>query len=211
MPVQRGSVTFARFRSEPAAKRPSDTRRWLARGLARGAFEPIDVERGEDDRAAGFVTLEDQDATDFAAGVLQGEWALFGYRVDTIRIPAAAVRAELDRWSAAFVEEHGRPPARGEKAQQKDLVRHALRQRTAPTVRVHDVSWNLKTGELLVWASSRKTVEEAAAAIEAALEVKLQPRSAGAQAVAARIPEAALAPTQELVGLGAGEVLHVEA
>ena len=73
------------------------------------------------------------------------------------------------------------------------------------------MSWNLKTGELLVWASSRKLVEEISAAVEAALEVKLQPRSASALAVAAKIPEAALAPTAELVGLGAGEVLHVEA
>jgi recombination associated protein RdgC len=211
MPVLRGSVTFARFRSEPAGKRASDTRRWLARGLARGAFEPLDVERGEDDRAAGFVSLEDVDGTDFSAGVLQGERALFGYRVDAIRVPAAAVRVELDRWTAAFVEEHGRPPARGEKTQQRDLVRHALRLRTTPSTRVHDVSWNLKTGELLVWASSRKTVEEVAAAVEAALEVKLQPRSTSALAVAARISESALAPTTELIGLGAGEVLHGEA
>ncbi len=211
MPVLRGSVTFARFRSEPAGKRASDTRRWLARGLARGAFEPLDVERGEDDRAAGFVSLEDVDATDFTAGVLQGERALFGYRVDAVRVPAAAVRVELDRWTAAFVEEHGRPPARGEKAQQRDLVRHALRLRTTPSTRVHDVSFNLTTGELLVWASSRKAVEEVAAAVEAALEVKLAPRSASALAVAARLPEAALAPTAELIGLGAGEVLHGQA
>ena len=211
MPVQRGSVTFSRFRSDPLAKRASDTRRWLARGLARGAFEPLEVERGEDDRSAGFVSREDGDSTDFTSGVLEGERALFAFRVDTLRVPAAAVRAELDRWAAAFVEEHGRPPARGEKAQQKDLVRHALRLRTAPTSRVHDLSFNLKTGELLVWASSRKLVEEISAAVEAALEMKLQPRSASALAVAARIPETALGPTAELVGVGAGEVLHVQA
>ncbi len=211
MPVQRGSVTFSRFRSDPLGKRASDTRRWLARGLARGAFEPLDVERGEEDRAAGFVSREDADSTDFTAGVLEGERALFGYRVDTIRVQAAAVRAELDRWASAFVEEHGRPPARGEKAQQKDLIRHALRLRTALTSRVHDLSFNLRTGELLVWASSRKLVEEITAAVEAALEIKLQPRSASALAVAARIPEAALGPTPELVGLAAGEVLRAQA
>lgn len=211
MPVQRGSVTFSRFRSDPLGKRASDTRRWLARGLARGAFEPLDVERGEEDRAAGFVSREDTDSTDFTAGVLEGERALFGYRVDTIRVQAAAVRAELDRWANAFVEEHGRPPARGEKAQQKDLIRHALRLRTAPTSRIHDLSFNLRTGELLVWASSRKLVEEITAAVEAALEIKLQPRSASALAVTARLPEAALEPTPELVGLAAGEVLRVQA
>src|SRR5689334_20786655 len=119
MPVLRGSVTFARFRSDPG-KLPKDTRRWLVRGLDRGAFEPLDPSRGDDDRSAGFVSLEDPESTDFSAGVLEAGRALFAWRVDTIRVKAGAIRAELERWAAAFAAEHGRPPARGEKAHAKD-------------------------------------------------------------------------------------------
>lgn len=209
MPLQRGSVTFARFRSE-TAKLPQDTRRWLARGLARGAFEPLDLGRGEEDRAAGFVRLDDPDATDFAGGVLERGRALFAFRVDTVRVKGAAVRAELERWQAAFEKEHRRPPARSEKATQRDLVKAALRKKQEPTTRVFDVSWSLDAGEVLVWAGSRKVVEEVALAVETAFEVKLAPTSVSAQAVRADVPEGALAPTAALLGIS-GEVLRGEA
>ena len=210
MPVLRGSVTFARFRVE-TPKRPQDLRRWLSRGLARGAFEPLDPKRGDEDRSAGFVALEDADSTDFEAGVLEGGRALFAWRIDAIAVKAAAVRAELDRWASAFANEHRRPPTRGEKAGAKDELRHALRGRQAPTTRVLDVSWNVDAGELRIWAASRKAVDEIAAAIEAAFEVKLAPVSVGAQALRARIAEGALAPTAALVGLSQAEVSHGEA
>jgi recombination associated protein RdgC len=212
MPVLRGAVTFARFRVVDTGKAPQPTRRWLARGLARGAFEPIDVQRGEDDRSAGFVALDPGAAAgDLAAGALERGRALFAWRVDTIRVRAAAVRAELERWAAAFEAEHRRPPARGEKATARDQIRHGLRQRQEPTTRVFDVSWSLETGELLVWAAARKVVDEAAAAIEAAFEVKLAPRSVSAQAIAAGIDEGALVPTPELVGLSKEEVRRGQA
>src|SRR5512146_1830222 len=112
MPVLRGSVTFARFRSE-SGKLPQDTRRWLARGLTRGAFEPLDPAKGDDDRSAGFVTLEDADSTEFSSGVLEAGRALFAFRVDRIQVKGAAVRAEVEKWVAAFQAEHDRAPTRG--------------------------------------------------------------------------------------------------
>ena len=76
MPIQSGTVSFARFRSEPAGAR-TDAKRWLLRGLRKKAFEPLVARKPEDDRAAGFVELEDHDATGFEAGLFQGEHALF--------------------------------------------------------------------------------------------------------------------------------------
>lgn len=210
MPVLRGSITFARFRSQ-AGKLPQDTRRWLARGLARGAFEPLDPSKGDDDRSAGFVTLEDADSTEFSSGVLEAGRALFAFRVDRIQVKGAAVRAELERWTAAFQAEHDRPPTRGEKAGAKDEIRHLLRKRTPPSTRVFDVSWALDDGEVLVWAASRKAVDEIAAALEQAFEVKLAPCSVGAQAIRAGFAESALGPTAGLVGLREEEVRRGEA
>lgn len=208
MPILRGSVTFARFHVDPKAV-PLDARHFFSRALARGAFEPLDVQRGEEDRAAGFVTLTDADSTDFAGGVLESGRALFAFRVDTLRIDAAAVRVELERWAVAFQAEHKRPPARRERTAAKGEVRHNLRKRTDPTTRVFDVSWNLASGEILVWAASRKAVEEIAAALETAFEVNPAPRSVVALAAAQKIPEDALAPSPELMGLAGQEVPHV--
>ncbi|WP_242340236.1 MULTISPECIES: recombination-associated protein RdgC [Anaeromyxobacter] len=212
MPVLGGAVTFARFRWEPGKKPPSDTRRWLAKGLASGAFEPLDPAKGDEERAAGFVELEDQDATSFAS-IIQGEYALFAFRVDTLKVPAAALRVELERWRVAFEKEHGRPPAKREKAERKEAVRHLLRQRATPSSHVHDVSLNLKAGQVQIWAASRKAVDEVVAALETALEVKLAPLTPAALAARAGTPDAALAPTPELVGLESSrrEVSDVEA
>ena len=89
--------------------------------------------------------------------------------------------------------------------------RHQLRQRAEPATRIPDVSWSLDEGELLVWAASRKAVEEIAAGIEAAFEVRLGPASAGAQAARSKLPDDALAPTPELLGLAGEEVARGEA
>jgi recombination associated protein RdgC len=126
-------------------------------------------------------------------------------------VKAAEVRAELERWGAAFQDEHGRAPTRGERSGARDRIRHGLRAKQAPTTRLFDVSWSLESGELQIWASSRKVIDEASAAIEQAFEVKLAPRSVSAQAVRADIPERALQPTPELLGLAKEGVLRGEA
>ena len=206
-------MTFSRFRAEHPRKPPADLRRWLARALASNAFEPLDPARAEEDRAAGFVELEDPDATEFAS-VLQGEHALFAFRVDAIKVRAAQVKAEVERWVAAETAEKGRPPAKREKAERKELVRQALRKKAEPVTKVHDVAWNLESGQVSIWAASRKVVEEAAAAIEGAFEVRLHPVTPGAAAALSKLPEKALLPTAELVGVGVdarAEVGHGEA
>ena len=70
------------------------------------------------------------------------------------------LKAELDKWAAAFEKENGRPPSRGEKAENRASIRQMLRNRAVPITKVHDVSWNLKSQQLQIWAASRKAVDE---------------------------------------------------
>jgi recombination associated protein RdgC len=206
-------VTFSRFRAEPAGDAPSDKKRWLTKGLKTGAFEPID-RRTDEERAVGFVQLEDPESTEFSAGtVLHGEYALFGFRVDTLKVPAPVLKAELEKWATAFTKENERPPTRGEKAENRASIRHMLRQRAVPNTKVHDVSWNLKTQQVQIWAASRKMVDEILLAVETAFSVKLQPLVPVAFAARAGIPDDALTPTPELIGveLSSSEVNHGEA
>lgn len=208
MPIQKGSVTFSRYRVEGDPKAPSEIRRWLVKGLKSSAFEPID-RKGDDDRAAGFVELEDADQAEFASSALfYGERALFAWRVDTLKVPASALKTELDKWLAAFEKENGRKPTRGEKTEQKAQLRHTMRSRATPVSKTHDVSWNLKSGELQLWTSSRKIAEEIALALESSLDLKLTPVSPGGKAIARGIPDAQVAPTAALLGV---EVAHGEA
>ena len=96
MPVLRGAVTFSRFRVEVKDGASFDPKRALARGLRTRAFEPID-RKTEEERAAGFCELELPDGVEFSPGALfSGEHALFGYRIDVLKVPASELKAELD-------------------------------------------------------------------------------------------------------------------
>lgn len=194
-------MTFARFQAERAAPARPGASRWLAKALRKKAFAPLDVARGEDDRSAGFVEFDRPDATGFEAGLFQGEYALFGWRVDTIKVPAATVKAQLERWAAEVAAEKGRPATKRERAERREAIRQTLRQRAEPVTRVHDVSWNLKAGGVQIWAASRKAVDEVAAAIAEACGVTLRPLTPGAMAARDGVAEGALAPTAALVGL----------
>jgi hypothetical protein len=194
MPIRRGAVSCSRFRIEGAV--PKDTRKWLTRALTKRAFEGIDP-KGDEDRASGFVELEDDRATAFAGGTLfNGLYALFGWRVEKIRIPAATLRADLAEWGRKFEAKNGRTPGRREKSEQKELMRKGLRAKTPPVTSVTDVSYELAQGEVLIWGSSTGILEEVQAALESGLEVRLIPR-VPASHVSAKILET-LAPTPAL-------------
>jgi DNA recombination-dependent growth factor C len=198
MPIMRGAVTFSRFRVEPVGARPKDEKAWITKGLRTRAFEPID-RKGQDDRAAGFVELEDRDATEFAVGNLfRGEYALFAFRLDRIKVPSAAVRAELEKWERAFAGENGRPPGRREKAEMRGQIQHELRARATPNSKVFDVSWNLEANQLQIWAATRKVVEEIHALLEQSFQITLVGAVPTALAQRHGIDDAKLGPTPEL-------------
>jgi len=201
MPLLAGAVTFSRLRAKLPKGAASDTKRWLLGGLRRHAFQPL-VPGGEEDRATGFVELEDSEATGFTPGaVFQGEHALFAWRADAVRVPPALVKAELARWLAAFDAEHGRPPAKREKSEARAAIRQQLRNRTPPSTKVHDVSFDPKTREVLVWAASRKAIEEVAGALQEALGIELEGHVPATLAAWGGIDPDGFGPTAELVGL----------
>lgn len=196
MPIRKGSVNLARFRLEGAI--PKDVKRWLQKGLGKGSFEPIDP-KSDDERSAGFVELEQNDHTDFSAGALfHGLHALFAWRVDRLKVPTTALRAGLLQWSQAFEAKNKRPPGRRERGDQKDSLKKAMRAKQAPVTKVFELSVDLTSRDVFVWATSRTVVEEAQAVLESNLEVKLIPRVPAAFLAPGALDS--LTPTKELFG-----------
>lgn len=194
MPIARGAVHLARFKFEGAL--PKDVKRWLKQGLTRAAFEPIDI-KSDDERAAGFVELEQHSQTEFSAGALfSGTYAVFAWRVETLKVPTQAVRAGLLSWSQAFEQKNGRPPGRRERAEQKDTLKKALRAKQEPSTKIFEVSFELDSKEVLVWSSSRNAIDDIAAALEGALDIRLTPRVPAAHVSASLLDT--LSPTPEL-------------
>lgn len=195
MPLLKGSATFSRYRVEHDKKRGKQD---LAEALRLRAFQALEP-GGEEERAQGFVELRDRARTDFSPGELyEGDFALFAYRVDEIRIPAAAVRSALEQWQAKFLEENGRPAGKKEKADAKDELRHTLKSRYPVATKVFEVSLNLGTDHAQLWAGSRKALDDLQDAVEQALGVKLIPISPLTVAEQLGIAEKSLTPTPAL-------------
>ena len=194
MPIRRGGVNLARFRLEGDV--PKDVKKWLQKGLTKAAFEAIDP-KSDDERAAGFVELELSDRTEFATGNLfHGMHALFSWRVDRLKVPTNAIRAGMLQWGQAFETKNGRPAGRRERAEQKDVLKKALRAKQDPVSKTFEISIDLTSRDVFVWATSRTVVEEAQASLESTLEVKLIPRVPAAFVAAGVIDS--LIPTPEL-------------
>src|SRR5690554_5613827 len=157
MPILRGTATFARFRVElkGSAKPNPDWKNIVAPALHSRPFVPL-VRTEEEERSVGFVELEDHEEQEFSPATLyQGEWALFSWRVDEFRIPASQMKSELERWSKAFELENDRVPGRKEKLDAKQVLRQTLKVTAPILTRTFDVSWNLSSMELHIWASAR--------------------------------------------------------
>lgn len=197
MPILRGSVTLHRYTVVPIGDDPN----WkitLERGLKGRAFEPLD-RQGPDERAAGFVELEDHEATSFTPGTVWfSEHALFSWRVDEIRIPPAALRDELNRWKERFEKENSRPPSRRERNDARDEIRHDLRSRLPISTKTVDMNWKVEAGELEIWAGSRKVLDELEQIVEQSFAVKLTPINPVTVARELAIPESLLQPTPGL-------------
>jgi len=205
MPILKGAVTLARFRVETEARAPADWKKQLGKTLRLRAFEPLRADAPEE-RAQGFVELADKESTDFSAGSLhEGEWALFSFRIDEVRIPSSVVKAELEKWVRRFQAENERLPGKREKTDAKAEIRHTLRARYPINTKTFDVSWNLDEARLQVWAASRKAIEEVTGALEQAFKVRLVPVVPVTVAARLGIPEKALAPTPALSMTGKGD------
>lgn len=194
MPIRRGAVNVARFRLE--GELPKDVKRWLQKGLGKTAFEPIDP-KSEDERSAGFVELERSDVTEFSSAALFfSQHALFAWRVDKLKVPTNAIRASMLAWLNAFEQKNGRQPGRRERAEQKEGIKKMLRAKQDPVTKLFEVSVDLTSHDVFVWATSRTVVDEVQASLESCLEVKLTPRMPAAFLPPGAID--ALSPTPEL-------------
>lgn len=200
MPVLKGAVTFARYKVVRTKDAPKDLKRSLSDALRRSAFEELDP-GGDEDRASGWVELEDQDAVDLAPSrFIYGDYLMVSWRVDTLRVPTARVKAELDRWARVHEAEKGEPPNRASKKAQKELIIVKLRNQAFPSTRTYDLTWNLEKDVIFIWSSARKIVEEIVIALEDGFSLQLQAQSPGALTDAAEVSGDDIQPTPELFG-----------
>jgi recombination associated protein RdgC len=194
MSLRRGSIAFAQFAFTKDV--PKDSKKWILSALKKGAFEPIDI-KSDEERSSGFVELEFSERTEFAVNsVFHSNYALFAFRVDSLKVPSAKVRRSLFEWKQAFENRESRSPSRQESNDQKEQIKKTLRAQTQVNSKTFDVSIHLEEKRILVWATSRSVIDDLHGLLLQYLEVDLKPRVPAAFVSADELD--ALLPTPEL-------------
>lgn len=201
MPVVRGAVSLVRYRVAEARTLGKDPRRAVSDAVRRACFEPIDRERGDEDRSAGWVEVHDPESVKLSPGRIffDGE-VLLSWRIDQVRVPPSLVRSSLEEWERASVAEHGRKPSKSARAEQKALILQGLRKRAFVTTRTFDVRWRMAHREVQIWATASTVVEEVLVALEESLGLALRPRGPGGRWEDDDALPAEIRPTRGLFG-----------
>lgn len=114
-----------------------------------------------------FSPVEDFQVTD--------SHVVFGFRVDTRRVPAATLNAHVEnRIKAIFREFTAGFIGKEARLSIKDEVKAELLRRVLPAPRVYEIAWNAAKGELLVFGASGTVLKMIASALMKAFGVELR-------------------------------------
>ena len=144
--------------------------------------------------------MDDEEATDLTpSDIIRGEYAMASYRVDRLQIPARAVKAEVDAWVRQQETERGERPKRHEIREVKEMILGRLRERALVITRTYDVTWNLTSDVVQIWAGSKSVLEEVQVLMEDAFSIGLHTLDSAGIAARMGFDVEALTPTPELV------------
>lgn len=134
-----------------------------AEKLKQFAFTPID-DLPNEETARGWVNFDD--ILDLAWEVSvpeKGNFMVFGFRIDTRRVPAPVLKVEYEK---ALQEEMEKAQAEGKKfvsrerkKELKALIKAKLMAKTPPSPAVVDAALDMTTGQLLVGSTSGRQLE----------------------------------------------------
>ncbi len=156
MALQSGSISYMRL---VAVGEMSDApeEAWCA-ALAERGFMEIDP-TGELQESCGWVRFDDAFESNYMPHELIGPGGvvLLRMRVDTLKIPAATLKAHIaravrERSKALGVDKL----TRTEKDAVRDEMRKQLRRRSLPRMQLIECAWNLGTGELRLATTGRR-------------------------------------------------------
>jgi|GEM_PF-6306533 len=128
--------------------------------LLENQFRDLDAQSDEE-VVHGWVRLDDPLSTQFKTHELvqTGPVIPLCLRIDTLKVPAATLRAHVKHREKKKLAEFGRPKlTRAEKEQIRTDVRRNLRSLSLPKMQLAEAIWNLGTGELRLISTSKSTV-----------------------------------------------------
>jgi recombination associated protein RdgC len=180
MLVGKGSLSFRTFRVSGKNATPSKDK--LLEKLDTFSFAGVDtVEEGS---SHGWLAPDHLFDGDFnVAKVFRGRYALFGFRVDTRKVPGPLLQAHTAIAFPAALEAEGldKLSARQKREIKGDIKRQLLAE-TPPAQRAYGVFWNVKAKKIFLQNTSKGVVEAFRALFERTFDLSLEPLVPGLQA-----------------------------
>lgn len=172
-----GSISTTAYYVE--GKLESGFRETFVQGMRKYLFEDISVE-SDDTESWGWVNIHDPFDTDLRVDNVHWDaYFLFGLRQDVLRVPASLFKLYLKQRFDAYKAEFGKDRlTKSEKDNMKDLLERELRRKTLPSIKVHDVAWNLDRGELWLFATNKAVREQFEERFDRSFGLNLIPRNA---------------------------------
>lgn len=173
MAIASGTASYLRFSAEPV---PDQFEQRFCEALYNHRFTEIDP-RSEVEKNHGWVRFDDAFSAEFdpATLVLPSGQMLFRMRVDTLKIPASTLKAYVDQAGRQRAQRDGRDKlGRKEMDALKLEVKKQLRVRSLPKLQLVEAAWNVQTGEVRLFSTSKGTATLFVDHFEKTFERKLQ-------------------------------------
>ena len=167
--------------------------------LNKHRFRDIQVE-GEDEESWGWVSIEDPFDTELTvANVHRNAYFVFALRQDVLRVPPSLMKLYLTQRVEAYKAEFGKDRiTKADKDNVKGLLERELRRKTLPSIKIHDVAWNLDRGELWLFTANKRVCQSFEERFEATFGLNLIPRNPYSRLERHGLDEAALANAARL-------------
>ncbi|MBM4341762.1 MAG: recombination-associated protein RdgC [Deltaproteobacteria bacterium] len=173
MGLSSGSVSYLRFVAEPV---PEAFEPRFCEALWNHRFQEIDP-HGEIEKAHGWVRFDDafEAEIDPESLVLESGQLLLRLRIDTLKIPAATLKAYVDKAAKDRAKKDGRDlPGKKEREALKLEVAKQLRVRSLPRMQLVEAAWNVHDGEVRLFSTSKGVAGLFVDHFEKTFERKLQ-------------------------------------
>ena len=159
MSVLSGSFPARRYLVKNLANTPPNYYQMVREGLVAGNFvEKLGIWSGV---RTGWCSLDNYLNPDPSDQCMVGEYAVFGFRIDTRNAPAGLVRAKLDRAVRAWKLEHGaKAIPKDVKQELRESVTDEVLSNTSPRTTVIDVAWDT-VNDWVVLGNLSESVAEA--------------------------------------------------
>ena len=144
--------------------------------IRKNSFTPLNPE-DEDEVSEGWVPIDRPLQVEFDLySVLFDHYINLGFRQDKYSIPSALLKAHVAEAEREFMQQNDKDKlSKFERDDIKAIVKHELKEKQLPRMRVFDVSWDLQKERVRFWSQSNKMCETFQGFFEDTFGLKILP------------------------------------